>query len=302
MDFTLTDEQQQLKDEARRWLATRYPAEAWNVEDWRELAELGWLGVSVPEEGGGAGLTFLEEAVLFEELGRALYPGPYFATVGLALPALSPEAQAQVAAGERRWSAEVEGVVPDLDKVDAVVADGAEHAAAGDLLESIDPTRTVAHLSRSDSPEGKLGEVDLPRAWTALALEAVGVAGRALELGVEHASTREQFGKPIGVYQAVSHSLADVYVQTELARSIAYWAAWCVAESDPQAAAAAAAAKAYASEAAVDACERTIQVHGGTGFTWEHVLHRYYRRATWIWHFGATPAAHRAEVAAMLLP
>jgi alkylation response protein AidB-like acyl-CoA dehydrogenase len=135
----------------------------------------------------------------------------------------------------------------------------------------------------------------------ALSLEAVGIARKALELGVEHARTREQFGRKIGVYQAVSHPLADTYVETELARSLAYWAAWCVAEDDEQAPVAIAAAKAYAGDAAVAACERSIQVHGGMGFTWEHVLHRYYRRALWIQAFGGYARVHRARVAAHLL-
>ncbi|MGH3033173.1 MAG: acyl-CoA dehydrogenase family protein, partial [Gaiellaceae bacterium] len=134
-----------------------------------------------------------------------------------------------------------------------------------------------------------------------LALEAVGVAQRALELGVEHARTREQFGRPIGVYQAVSHPLADSYVETELARSLAYWAAWCVAVEDERAPVAVAAAKAYASEAAVAVCERAIQVHGGIGFTWEHVLHRLYKRAQWIAAFAGSPTAHRARVASALI-
>jgi alkylation response protein AidB-like acyl-CoA dehydrogenase len=135
----------------------------------------------------------------------------------------------------------------------------------------------------------------------ALSLEAVGIAQKALELGIEHAKTREQFGRKIGVYQAVSHRLADTYVETELARSLAYWAAWCVAEGDEQAPVAVAAAKAYAGDAAVTACERAIQVHGGMGFTWEHVLHRYYKRALWIQAFGGYARVHRARVAAHLL-
>ena len=135
----------------------------------------------------------------------------------------------------------------------------------------------------------------------ALALEAVGISAKALELGVEYASTREQFGRKIGVYQAVSHQLADIYVETELARSLAYWAAWCVSEGDEQAPVAVAAAKAYAGDAAVAACERSIQVHGGTGFTWEHPLHRYYKRALWLEGALGYGREHRAEVAASLL-
>jgi alkylation response protein AidB-like acyl-CoA dehydrogenase len=197
----------------------------------------------------------VEEAVLFEELGRVLYPGPYFATVGVALPQLPPEEQALVASGERTYE-------------------------DGEI--SLD------------------GPASRARAFAALAAEAVGIAQKTLEMAIEHAKTREQFGKPIGIYQAVSHPLVDTYVETELARSLAYWAAWCVAEGDDNAEVAALAAKAYAAETAVAACERSIQVHGGIGFTWEHPLHRYYKRAQWIEEFGGYPAKQRAEVAASL--
>ena len=135
----------------------------------------------------------------------------------------------------------------------------------------------------------------------ALALEAVGIAAKALELAVEHTKTREQFGRPIGVYQAVSHPLADTYVETELGRSLAYWAAWCVAEGEDKAPIAVAAAKSYAGDVAVAACERSIQVHGGIGFTWEHVLHRYYKRALAIQAFGGYARTHRARIVEWLL-
>jgi alkylation response protein AidB-like acyl-CoA dehydrogenase len=249
MRFAFTEEQDELRRQARALLEEREPT-------WNELAELGWLGVSVPEDAGGAGLGFVEEAVLFEELGRALYPGPYFATVAVALPQLSADEQGRVARGELKY---------DLEEV------------------SLD------------------GPVTRARAFTALAAEAVGIAQKALELAIEHASTREQFGKKIGVYQAVSHPIVDTYMETELARSLTYWAAWCVAEGDENATLASLAAKAYASEKAVEACERSIQVHGGIGFTWEHPLHRYYKRAQWIEVFGGYPARQRAEIAKLLL-
>jgi alkylation response protein AidB-like acyl-CoA dehydrogenase len=137
--------------------------------------------------------------------------------------------------------------------------------------------------------------------FAALALEAAGIAQRALELAVEHAKTREQFGRPIGVYQAVSHPLATTYVDSELARSLAYWAAWCVAEHDEQLPVAAAAAKSFAGDVAVTACERAIQVLGGIGFTWEHPLHTYYKRALWIQAYGGYSREQRAKVAAWLL-
>ena len=320
MDFSFTEEQELLRGQAREYLERAYPSErvvelaespeGWDPASWRELTELGWLGVSVPEEHGGAGLGFLEEAVIFEELGRALYPGPYFSTVALALPALPAELQAEVAAGESRWSASLDGsLVPDLGSVDRVLVVREARLwavpARGEVLETKDATRRLGRLAETDGGE-ELGPEELLdgarlRAQVALALEAVGVASRALELGVEHAARREQFGRPIGVYQAVSHALADTYVETEQARSLAYWAAWCVAEEDEQAPVAASAAKAAAAEAAVAACERSIQVHGGIGFTWEHVLHRLYKRAQWIDAFGGSATAQRAAVARALL-
>jgi alkylation response protein AidB-like acyl-CoA dehydrogenase len=135
----------------------------------------------------------------------------------------------------------------------------------------------------------------------ALSLEAVGIAAKALELAVAYAKERQQFGKPIGTYQAVSHQLSDTYVETELARSLAYWAAWCVAEGDEQVDVACAAAKAFCGDAAVAACERSIQVHGGIGFTWEHVLHEYYKRALWIQAQHGYASKHRARIASHLL-
>ncbi|HZC28143.1 MAG TPA: acyl-CoA dehydrogenase family protein [Gaiellaceae bacterium] len=135
----------------------------------------------------------------------------------------------------------------------------------------------------------------------AVALEAAGIAQHALELAVEHAKTREQFGRPIGAYQAVAHPLATIYVESELARSLAYWAAWCIAEADEQAPLAVAAAKSYAGDAGVAACERALQVLGGIGFTWEHSLHMYYKRALWIQAYGGYARAQRATVAGWLL-
>jgi alkylation response protein AidB-like acyl-CoA dehydrogenase len=135
----------------------------------------------------------------------------------------------------------------------------------------------------------------------ALAREAVGIGSKALELAIAYTADREQFGKKIGSYQAVSHSVVDGYVAVELGRSLAYAAAWAVAEGDEQAELLAVAAKAQATEAAVAACERSIQVHGGIGFTWEHPLHRYYKRALWLEGALGYGREHRAQVAQYLL-
>src|SRR5438132_5521909 len=320
MDFSFTDEQEQLRREARTFLADRYPFErvaeladseqGWDPGSWAELAGLGWIGVSVPEDAGGAGLGFLDEAVLFEELGRALYPGPYFSTVALALPELPAELQREVVSGDVRWSASLDGsLVPDLALVDRVLVarDGKLVAvsAEGEALETMDSTRRLGRLAASGAGD-EVGDASAlermrVRAFAALALEAVGIAARALELSVEHAKTREQFGKPIGIYQAISHKLSDSYAYTELARSLAYWAAWCVAEQDDEVPVAAAAAKSYAADVAVTVCEYSIQAHGGIGFTWEHPLHRYYKRAEWIQSYGGFPGAQRAEIADAIL-
>jgi alkylation response protein AidB-like acyl-CoA dehydrogenase len=304
MDFTFTPEQEALREQARDYLAG-HPEPTWH-----ELAELGWTGVSIAEEDGGAGLTFVEEAVLFEELGRALYRGPYFSTVALTLPALPDDLRAEVAAGETSWTLALGPLVPDLDTADRVAIVGGDgiyelEGEERELLTTTDDTRPLG-VVRGGEPGRRLagsGVLDEIRARShaALAIEACGVARRALELAIEHAATREQFGKPIGVYQAVSHPLADAYTRLELARSLSLWAAWCVAERDDQALVAAASAKAYTAEAAVVVCETAIQVLGGIGFTWEHVLHRLYKRALWIESFATSGTRLRAEVAAVLL-
>jgi alkylation response protein AidB-like acyl-CoA dehydrogenase len=251
MDFALNEIQQELKTQARAWLAERYPLDRdWDApsdDHWSALAELGWLDVAE------ADLGFVEEALLLEEMGYALYPGPYLAHV----------------TGQN------------------------DVFGAGGTIATVDPTRPLHRVPQTSD--------ESPRLRAAMAAEAVGVAQRALDLGIEHAKTRLQFGKPIGTYQAVSHPLAQTYTDVELARSLAYWAAWCIAEEDEQAALAAAAAKAFCTEAAVAACERSIQAHGGIGFTWEHALHRFYKRALWLEGFGKRPAQLRAEVADALL-
>jgi alkylation response protein AidB-like acyl-CoA dehydrogenase len=289
MEFAFTSEQEELRRQARSFLDANPDAPL------AELRELGWLGVSVPEERGGGGLSFVDEAILFEEAGRALYSGP-FLTTAVVLPALRE-------VDEQAWSVELDGLVPHLDQVDTVLRETMEACPAkGGTLETVDETRALGRLQATDcyKVDGDFEEVRL-RLLAALAAEAVGVAQKALDLGVAYVSEREQFGKKIGTYQAVSHPLADTYVETELARSLAYWAAWCVAEEDERTPVAVASAKSFCAETAVAACERSIQVHGGIGFTWEHVLHRYYKRAQWIDAFGGHAAKQRELVAAALL-
>ncbi len=304
MDFTFTPEQEALREQAREFLAA-------NPEPtWAQLAELGWTGVSIAEEDGGAGLSFVEEAVLFEELGRALYHGPYFSTIGLALPALPSELRGEVAAGETSWTLALGPLVPDLDTADRVAivgGDGIYELEGGEreVLATTDTSRPLG-VVRGGEPGRRLADSTVlaaveARSQTALALEAAGLARLALEDAIEYVSSREQFGKKIGAYQAVSHPIADAYTRVELSRSLALWAAWCVANDDPQVAIAAAAAKSYAGESAVAVCETAIQALGGIGFTWEHRLHRLYKRALGIESFGASGTRLRAEIAEFLL-
>jgi alkylation response protein AidB-like acyl-CoA dehydrogenase len=135
-----------------------------------------------------------------------------------------------------------------------------------------------------DTPAEKLGEVSgvskaLDVATAAIAAEMVGGMQRTLDLTVEYAKTRKQFGKPIGMFQAVQHQCADMYLETESSRSALYYAAWALEENAPDAASAASIAKIYASDASRTVGNRGIQVHGGMGFTWENDIHLYYRRA-----------------------
>jgi alkylation response protein AidB-like acyl-CoA dehydrogenase len=362
MDFALNEDQLALQASVREFLAERYPVErvaaiadgdGFDAASWKEVASLGWTGVSLPEDAGGLDLGFVEEAVVLEQLGRALFPGPFFSSVTLALPALSADrelaervasgtsaatlawagADGEFRAGDLAVTAERGGdgwtlsgtatFVPDLAVADLVVVaaqapdepglyavEREGDGVAWESLPTVDATRPVGRLAldgaaarqlvTSAEAEDLLDDLR-DRALAGLAAEAVGVASRALDMAVEYAGAREQFGRPIGVYQAISHSLADGYVDVESARSLAYWAAWAVANGTDDAPDAAAAAKAAAAEAAVACCERAIQVHGGIGFTWEHPLHRFYKRALWIAAFMGWPAEHRRRIAASLL-
>ena len=362
MDFAFSEEQEMLRSQARSFIADRFGAErvaelaetesGWDESSWAAMTELGWMGLSIPEEQGGAGFGFLEEAVLFEELGYGLFPGPYFSTVALARRALaeSPGHLERLASGESRFTlAWIEGgrtrlipetpmstearasdegwtltgekhLVPDASAATdvVVVATGPDGlgiwvARCADAKVEMDPTmdrtrrlgRIIFDSTPAEHVEGdaasSLARVQMT-GYAALALEAVGAGQAAFELAAEHVKTREQFGKPIGAYQSVSHQVVDSYVDIELSRSLAYWAAWCVAEGDERAPVAAAAAKSFAGEAAVASCERAIQVHGGIGFTYEHPLHRYYKRAQWIDSFDGFGPTQRESVASALLP
>ena len=280
MYFSFTPEQEDLRNEARAFL------ESSPSPSMERLAELEWVGILRSDE-----YTFLDAAVLFEELGRVLYEGPFVLNEVAAQP------------GDETWSIEIDGFVPHLDQVARVLTpDMKSGEARGEPVATVDETLGLGLLSPNgtDAAEGTWPEVRR-RLLAALALEAVGIGSKVTEMAIAYVSEREQFGKKIGTYQAISHAIVDAYVAVELARSLAYWAAWCVAVDDEQVDLAVAAAKSQAAEAAVLACETSIQAHGGIGFTWEHPLHRYYKRALWLEGALGYGREHRAEIAASLL-
>jgi len=183
--------------------------------------------------------------------------------------------------------------VPDAEVADFIVVVARDGVFVADAdapgitispMKAMDLTRKLYTMRFDDTPAERIGslaglERALDFAATALSAELVGSMQRTLDLTVEYAKTRKQFGAPIGKFQVVQHQCADMYLETESARSAVYYAAWALQENTPDAAVAASIAKMYASDAGRTVGNRSIQVHGGMGFTWENDLHLYYRRA-----------------------
>ncbi len=323
MRFDFNDEQAEIKETARQFLASRFKpdkvrelAEAGTYEDalWTEVAELGWAGIAIDEEYGGQGLGMVELIVLCEELGFACAPLPFLANAaaGLAIEAAgSDEQKAEwlpgIASGEARGAIGDDSVVIDGEGAAVIVifgADGPRLVPAGDAtlepLDLIDATRRYSKLTAGDGEAltGDAGPAS-DRIAVAVAAELVGLGQRAMEMAVEYAKEREQFGRPIGAYQGVSHACAKMLYDVEEARSLTYSAAWA-ADAEPESLPLAAAmAKARASEAAWDVCKASIQVHGGIGFTWEHDLHFLLKRARADSRLFGTPGQQKERVAAL---
>jgi alkylation response protein AidB-like acyl-CoA dehydrogenase len=345
MDFDFSQEQRQLKDEARRFLSARCPLSlvrgmlGEDVERrasrglYKEIAELGWCGTAIPEASGGLGLGYVELCAIAEELGRALAPVPFASAIYLfaegVMAAGSAEQRARLlprlARGEivgclataegsgahqhRSIGCHVkvgrlngvkipviDGDAADLALVLAAeergpslfLADLTDPGVQRTVLQTLDPSRGVARLGFSNVPVelvgdagggGTLVERIFTRAAVSIAFEQLGGADRSLELARDYALERRTFGRPIGSYQAIKHRLADMYVKNELARSIAYYAAWALASDAPELPRAAAMARVAASDAFGFASRENIQIHGGVGVTWEASPHLFLRRA-----------------------
>ena len=346
MKLAMSAEQTELRDSVRRFLADRAPLtrvrelmaadNATDEQIWQHAAgQLGLQAIAIPEEYGGAGFSFIEQAIILEELGAALYTGPYLASAVLAATALlaSSDEGAKhdllpgIASGETvatlafteddgawdpeaiRLSAVKSGDGWVLDGHKSFVLDGAtaslllvagrtddglslfavDGSAAGlerTTLPTLDQTRRLARCqftavngrligSPGEAPMAKVLDV----AAVALAAEQLGGAQRALDMAVEYAKIRHQFGRPIGSFQAIKHRCADLLMEVESLRSAVLYAAAAVAEDSPEVPMVASLVKALASDTYFHVAAENIQIHGGIGFTWEHDAHLYFKRA-----------------------
>jgi alkylation response protein AidB-like acyl-CoA dehydrogenase len=345
VSYAPTEDQELIRSTARQFIDDRIDSErvrelmmseeGFDRGLWKEMADLGWTGLAVAEDHGGAGLGTVELSVLLEEMGRRVTPGPFFASAVLATTAIQELATTAVqadllpgmAAGEIiatlglfedprgwHWQTPATEAVEDgsgwqvsgrkRGVLDAMLADRVLVTAATDHgigvfvvdtadtgvnLESepaLDPTRRQATVTLDHARAVPLGEGDagdglrrtIQLATVALAAEQVGGAQQCMEMSVEYAKTRHQFGRPIGSYQAIKHRCANMLMRVEQARSAAYYAARVTTDSD-ELAVAAPLAGSVASEAYVWVAGENIQVHGGIGFTWEHDAHIYLKRA-----------------------
>jgi alkylation response protein AidB-like acyl-CoA dehydrogenase len=330
MNFDFTDDQQAIKRTAKELLAERFKservrelaeAERYDDETWKEVSELGWAGIFIGEEHGGQGLGTVELIILMEELGYALAALPFLsnAAAGLVLQAAGSDEQKErwlpgIASGEQRGTVGIlkeDGeakLVPDADSAAVILLlghDGAHLVEPGQAevepVQTMDATRRFSRVRADGAGEPLEGDriPGISRAAAALAAELTGIAQRALEMSVDYARERKQFGRPIGAYQAVSHRCAQMMLETEGARSASYYAAWAADAEPDTLQLAACMAKAYASDAGWRVCTSALQVHGGIGFTWEHDLHFFLKRAKVDALLYGSAREHRDAVAAL---
>ena len=324
MDFELNDDQQALRDAARDLLDARSSSAqvrafadsgaAFDAELWKSMVEQGWTGIAVAESEGGVGLGWVEVAVLLEEVGAHVAPAPILQQI-VALDALAGtewadgllagDSIATVAASRAR---EVVPYAPSA--VVAVCVRGDELVAVSPQSArepAMDITREVGWLDPTDGNATVLGGADAVQAFidrgaTAYAAELLGGAQRLLDLSVEYAKDRVQFDKPIGSFQAVKHRCADMLVDVEGMRSAVYYAAWCIAAGHPDASVAASTAKAWCSDASRRVAGSALQVHGGIGFTWEHDVHLFLKRAQLDQLAFGDAVVHRTRLTQLLRP
>ncbi len=333
MRFELSDDQQLLRSSSRDFFTKAAPLEqsrrvmehdprGFEAPQWRQLAEMGYVGLVVPADQGGQGLGAVELAIVAEEAGRVCLPGPLLdGMLGAALLAAAggqDELLAQVCEGHKlvtiaRLDAPFAGAAEPAARFEAGRAVGTKHfvpfAAAADALAVVTPqgialasgpfavtatpTIDVAqrfgnvaldHAATLIGPATLLERVDRLAAVGASAM-LLGIMQRCLEMTLGYVNTRAAFSRPIGAFQALQHRLANMLLRVESTRSAVYRAAWCLDAGDAEAPLACATAKAYAGDAARLVCGETIQMHGGIGFTWELDVHLFFKRAKTLEQF-----------------
>jgi alkylation response protein AidB-like acyl-CoA dehydrogenase len=319
MDFLPNADQQALVDAVHEFCQGEFPAprlkelaagDTFDAKMWTGLSDLGIFSLALPEADGGAGLGMAEAALVFEELGRSLVPGPLVASLlgaGL-LPGVAVGSPVGVIDGadqpqlvEHR-AALAALVVMEDSELRWVPADQLETTALAHPVDPLTPLHRLDHR-----PEGELvGGADVTLAWrrggaVLTAALQVGIARAMTDAAVAYAKQREQFGRTVAGFQAVKHICADMLVRTDLARAATYAAA--VTLDDPEVGdlgRLVASAKMLADEAATTNGRAAVQVYGGMGFTWEVDVHFYLKRA-WVYatHFGT--ADDHADALAQLL-
>ncbi|SFR92090.1 acyl-CoA dehydrogenase family protein [Sphingomonas jatrophae] len=324
MDFTFSEEQKMFADTAKTLLAdTCTPAhlraqmdkgEARDADRWAAIVETGLTLVLLPEAAGGIGLTEIDFAPIAEAAGYAGLPEPLVESAGVAAPMLAAIAPDHPLLADPAATIAIQHplnpFVADADTAAAIILhhDGAAHIvdpASVTLVrqESIDPFRRLFRIDGMP-PAGTRIDAD-PAAW-ALALDrgalfaaaqGLGLAQRSIDLAVDYAKDRTQFGKPIGSYQAVKHHLASAQVAVEFARPVVQAAAAEIGAQDVHSRARVSHAKLVALEAADQAARASIQVHGAMGYSWEVDVHFFLKRALGLTFTWGDPAFHRARIA-----
>ncbi len=299
MNFGFNEEQELLRSTARKFFDNECGSETvrklmegpegMTLDLWKKLAEQGWLGLIVPDEHGGMGLGMVDLVVLMEEMGRAVVPGPFFSTVllgGLAILEAGTEAQKKawlprLASGDAR--ATLAWMEPTADLGARGITLPATAKSGGHTLNGTKLFVQDAHTA------------------DALVVAARTATGNSAEdMTVEYAKIRQAFGRPIGSYQGVKHKAADMLVDVENSKSITYYAAWAMDEGVAEGPLAVSMAKAYVSDAYRRVSGAGIQLHGGIGFTWEHDLHLYFKRAKGSEFTFGDATWHRERVAQLV--
>lgn len=305
MKFEFTPEQLALRDAVRALLDKECSPEvvraAWEGrpnDAWRRLAEMGVVGMTAPDEHGGLGMNELDLVLVLEECGRVALPDPIVEHVAVVIPALvdaggkrAKQWLPQLATGELIATAALgrAPLVPHADRADLLLDDHDECLHVVELagceinaMPAVDPGRALFTVAWSAEKETKVAAeyaLAFDRAALGTAAQLIGLADRMISMAVEYAKNREQFGRPIGSQQAVQHQLADAYLRLEFARPAVYRAAYGVAHDEPTRSLHVSMAKAYAGDAADIAARTALQVHGAIGYSWEHDLHLFMKRA-----------------------